>query len=73
MVKKLTLSHLSSPLVLLLLGFSVSFIVFLIELIWYRIITSRNNINLVALQSATIIPIVKDNESPEGVGENNEQ
>jgi len=72
MMQKLTLAHLSSSLVLLLLGFSISFIMFLIELIWHRIKNDCRKINVLVGPQGATIPIVMDNHPLEGAAENND-
>lgn len=44
-VKKLSFSNLSSPFLILLLGLSLSLLVFLCELVWYRFKTHRRILN----------------------------
>ena len=53
---------LSGPFAFLLLGASLSFLVFLLELIWHRIINKRK-INILEIPDSTIL---KNNEQKEG-------
>ena len=61
-VRNLLLMDLSGPFAFLLLGASLSFLVFLLELIWNRIINKRK-INILEIPDSTIL---KNNEQKEG-------
>ena len=64
-IRKLSLKDLTSPFVILLLGLSLSFFVFLVELIWHRLKIHRKILNA---PKRTIV-VVKDNNMQEGIQE----
>jgi len=59
-VKKLSFSNLSSPFVILLLGLSLSLLVFLCELVWYRFKTHHRILNASPKSNEIVAPEVKD-------------